>query len=184
MAWTERVLVLAAVALLISGTAYDFSAFSRQGSPTASTTHLPSVDYEEVAGAYSVHLTQLDSRDIVALADGYESNATVELTGAAALPFMAGNYSGSANIKALWGSFVGRFVNFSVSDENQSIGVEGGAPVVNSTFDFRGYSVVGGNVTGSVIAQDVYVHVNSSWLIARETWSFTQFNGKFPQVAA
>jgi hypothetical protein len=34
-------------------------------------------------------------------------------------------------------------------------------------------------VSGAVIAQDVYEHINSSWFITREIWNFTQFNQPF-----
>ena len=48
--------------------------------------------------------------------------------------------------------------------------------MVNSTFNFHGYDAAVGNVNGTVIAQNLYAHVNDTWLIAGEIWSFTQFN--------
>ena len=141
---------------------------------TTTTTVTTSDAYEQVARAYASHVGQLNPRTIQALARGYQSNATVEWVGAVA--GMVGTYSGEPNIEILWGSFIGKFINFSLSNEYQSIGVEGTVSVVNSTFDFHGYSSVVGNVNGSVIAQDVFRHANSTWLIAKETWNFTQFN--------
>jgi hypothetical protein len=140
----------------------------------------------EVANAYATHLAQLSDRDITALGAGYESNATMEWTGVG--PGWNGDYSGVGNIKILWASVIGKFINFSVSDEHQSIGINGDVSLVNSTFDFRGWSYyvcgpqfvppLAGNMTGSVTAQDVYERVStnsSSWSIARETWNFTKF---------
>jgi hypothetical protein len=132
--------------------------------------------YEQVANAYANHLRQLSARNIPVLVSGYESNAAIEWTGAAAAG--TGNYSGS-DIKILLGSFLTKFINFSLSNEYQSIGVKGNVSVVNSTFDFQGYNAVVGKVKGAIVAQDVYEHVGSSWLIARETWNFTQFNEQF-----
>lgn len=91
-----------------------------------------------------------------------------------------GNFSGSNNIGIALGSFIGKFINFSVSTESQSIEAKGNVSVVNSTLGFQGYSSVVGRVNGTIVAQDVYTHAGSSWLIARETWNFTQFNAQFP----
>lgn len=146
---------------------------------TVTVTVTTSDTYEQVADAYSSHLTQLGARNISALVSGYERNATVDWTGVA--PGMVGTYSGSVNLMILFSSFTGKFVNFSLSDEYQSVGVKSGVPVVNSTFDFLGYSSVVGYVNGTVVAQDVYGHAGgSSWLISRETWNFTRYNEQFP----
>jgi ketosteroid isomerase-like protein len=152
------------------------------GRTTTVTVTTTSDAYEQVESAYAAHLMQLNSRNIAALASEYEPNATLEWTGSQAVG--PGNYTGASNIKILWGSFIGKFINFSLSNEYQSIGVEGNVSVVNSTFDFRGYDFVGGTVNGSVVAQAVYEHVGGSWLIGRETWNFTQFNGQIPTVIA
>jgi hypothetical protein len=145
----------------------------------------------EVANAYATHVAQLSARDITALAGGYESNATVDWTTGSTTALTPigfyispGTFSGAVNIAILWGSTIGKFINFSVSDEHQSIGIKGDVFLVNSTLDFRGWtycdSSVGseGTMNGSVVAQDVYEHVSnsSSWFIARESWNFTQFN--------
>ena len=133
--------------------------------------------YEQVASAYASHLAQYRAGNMSAVASGYESNATVEWTGVVA--GLTGNYSGAGNIKILWGSFTGKLLNFSLSNEYQSVGVTGGVPVVNSTFNFQGYSTIEGEVNGTVLAQDTYVHVGNSWLIAYEVWNFTQYYVQF-----
>lgn len=145
---------------------------------TVTVTLTTSDAQEQVASAYANHVAELDSRNIPALASGYQGNATVEWVGI--VPGMVGTYSGEPNIEILWGSFIGKFINFSLSNGYQSIGVEGNVAVVNSTFDFLGYSSVIGNVNGAVVAQDVFEHVGSSWSIAHETWNFTQFDQQFP----
>jgi hypothetical protein len=163
------------IVLLVTQSLVGSGLFSTR---TVSMTVTTSDAYEQVASAYAGHIAQLSSRDIPALAKGYQSNATIEWVGA--VPGMTGNYSGAPNIEILWGSFIGKFINFSLSNEYQSIGVEGNGSVVNSTFDFRAYSSVVGNVHGTVIAQDAYEHAGVSWLIARETWNVTQFSEQFP----
>lgn len=150
--------------------------------------------FEYVSNSYANHLTQLTTRSISAVVSGYESNATVEWTGLTPgktgnSPGIAGNYSGSASIAILTGEFIGRLANFSLSNENEVLGAgNNGSVVVNSTLDFRGYDPVGGKISGTIIAQDVYEQVGNSsssvWLIARETWNFTQFQGQFPLVSA
>ena len=135
---------------------------------------------EQVANAYANHLLLLpfSGHYASAVANQYEASATIEWTGIEAAG--TGNFSGSNNIEIALGSFIGKFINFSVSVESQSIDAKGNVSVVNSTLGFRAYSSVVGRVNGTIVAQDVYEHVGPSWLIARETWNFTQFNVQFP----
>ncbi len=133
--------------------------------------------YEQISDAYTSHLMQLSARNITALVSGYERNATVEWTGVST--GMTGVYSGSANIEILLRSFTGKFLNFSLSNEYQSVGIKGNVSMVNSTFDFQAYSTIEGNVNGTIVAQDTYDHIGNSWLIAHEVWNFTQFNEQF-----
>jgi ketosteroid isomerase-like protein len=165
------------VALLVLQSILGSGLFSTK---TVTVTLTASDPYEQVASAYATHLEQLRARNISAIPSGYKSNATVEWTGVD--PGMNGNYSGAGNIKILWGSFIGKFTNFSLSNEYQSIQVDGDFSVVNSTFDFRGYDSAVGMLNGSVVAQDVYENAGGSWLIVRETWNFIQFNGQIPTV--
>jgi len=131
---------------------------------------------DQVAKAYADHLLLLPVSGLHTseLASEYEANATIGFTGIDVLRM--GNISGSNNIGIALGSFVSRFVNFSMSAESQSIEAEGNVAVVNSTLIFRAYSSGGGEISGKIVAQDVYEHAGSSWLIARETWDFTQVN--------
>ena len=147
---------------------------------TVTVTVTTSDACEQVANAYANHLKQLSARNIPALLSGYESNATIEWTGATEAGI--GNFSGSTDIDILLTSFFAttKFINFSLSNEYQAIGVKGTAWVVNSTFNFQGYNPVVGKVNGTIVAQDVYEHVgDSSWLIVRETWNYTQFNEQY-----
>jgi hypothetical protein len=144
---------------------------------TVTVTVTSSDAYEQVSDAFAYHLMQLNDRNISAVAGEYQSNATAEWTGVN--PGLNGNYSGAGNIKILWGSFIGKFnSNFSLSNEYQSVGeVKGSnAWMVNSTFNFDGYDAAVGNVSGTVVAQDLYGHVGDTWLIAREIWNFTRYD--------
>jgi hypothetical protein len=105
---------------------------------TVMTLSTPTEDYNQVAGAYANHLLLLDSDSLPALVSGYGSNATVRWTGENA-DGLRGNYT-RGNIGELFGSFMNHIVNFSVSNESQTIAPEGGYWVVNSTFDIAGYS--------------------------------------------
>jgi hypothetical protein len=159
---------------IISGT--------QQGTTTTSNAYTA-----QVTNAYATHVALLSARKAATVADGYESNATIDWTGA--VGDMVGTYSGAGNIAVLWASTIGSLKNFSMSSEHESIGVgTGGTYVVNSTLDLLGWeycnpsSGVSGvaSLNGTVIAQDVYQHVSngnsSSWLIVRETWNFAQFD--------
>jgi hypothetical protein len=144
---------------------------------TATVTVRTSDAYEQVQNAYASHMMELSTRNPSAAVSGYESNATVEWTGV--VLGLTGSYSGAANIKILLGSFTGKLLNFSLSNEYQSIGVKDNVSVVNSTFNFQGYSTIVGKVNGTVLAQDTYEHVGNSWLIAHEMWNFTQYHEQF-----
>lgn len=147
---------------------------------TVTATVTTSNPNEQVADAYANHLLLLpfSSHYASALVSEYEENATIEWTGIEAAG--TGNISGSNNIGIALGSFIGKFINFSISAKSQSIEAKGNVSVVNSTLDFQGHSSVVGQVNGMIVAQDVYEHIGSSWLITRETWNFAQFNEQFP----
>jgi len=162
------------VALLVLQSLFGSGLFSTKTVIATATTSNPS---EQVASAYATHLAQLRARNISAVANEYESNAIVEWAGV--VPWMNGNYSGAGNIKILWGSFIGKLQNFSLSNEYQSLGVKGGVQVVSSTFDFQGYNAVLGEMNGTVVAQDMYEPIGGSWLIAHETWNFTHVSPNF-----
>jgi hypothetical protein len=184
------ILVVASLGIgYLSGNTRATETMTSVSTSTVTSTVTYNATYQQVAYAYIAHLTQLNDRDVTGLGNDYESNATVVWTGDAlwGLYFTAGTYSGVSNIRILWGSTIGKFINFSVSDEQQSIGIKGDVSLVNSTFDFRGwadYAATCGSteaiMNGSVVAQDVYAHVSNNnsllWSIARENWNFTQSN--------
>ena len=148
---------------------------------TAAVSTIPEA-YEQVTSTYANRLLLLDSRNVSAILSGYESNATVEWTGQAA--GLQGNYAGIGNGSGEIGSvldiFPASLTNLTLSHENQTIvGVQGGY-WVDSTFYWAGFSPKAGNLSGSIAAQDLYVHVGNIWLIASETWTWLSFNCEFP----
>ncbi len=167
----------AAVMLIVLLVLQSFIGSGLFSTRTVTVTLTTSDAYEQVSDAYANHLMQLNARNISALVSGYESNATVEWTGV--VGGLTGDYSGSANIKILLGSLSGKFINFSLSNEYQSVGVKGNVSVVDSTFDFQAYSSIEGNVNDTIVAQDTYHHTGNSWMIAHEVWNFTQFDVQF-----
>ena len=134
--------------------------------------------YAQIASIHANYLALLNSSDTAALKSEYESNATVVWKGEA--PGLVGNYTGLLNIGILLGSFRDPFLNFSVSNETQIITPKGNLWIVNSTFDIHGYGSVVGNTDIAIAAEDSYVHVGNTWLIANETWNFLTFNMQFP----
>jgi len=146
---------------------------------TAAPSTVPDV-YGQVNGAYANHLLLLDSENISALVGEYEGNATVSWTGDA--PGFAGSYSGLTSIRILLGNFRVHFLNFSIYNDNQTVGPKGSFWVVNSTFDLRGYSTMLGQTLAAIDAQNSYVHVGGEWLIANETWDFTVFDVEFQPI--
>lgn len=163
------------------------------------TVTMEPIGYAQVAGAYSSHLVNLDSRNITALVEGYERNATVEWTqsqsnGSNYRLGPIGNYTGWGEIQILLQNQFGRVTkNFSISDESQSISPDGSTWLVDSAFHVNAYNPVLGNINATVVAQDWYTQVfkqpalgvspAGSWLISREIWNYTSFIVQSPIYA-
>jgi hypothetical protein len=172
---------LTLVALLVLQSLVGSGLFSTRTVTTTTTVTAVSTApdaYDQVASSYANHLSLLNSSNSAALKGDYESNATVEWTGE--VPGLVGNYTGQLNIGILIGSFREKFVNFSLSNESQTMAPKGTYWVVSSTFDISGYSSVVGNTNIAITAEDSYAHVGNGWLIAHETWNFLKFNQQFP----
>jgi hypothetical protein len=147
---------------------------------TVTVSTIPTA-YQELANASTNHLVAIESRNVTALLLGYESNATLHLMGNA--PGLAGTYHGVSEIAALLNvSFPARIENLTLADINQTvIGPQESYWVVNSSFNWEGYSVIDGSVSGTILAQDIYVHqANGTWAIANETWDSTRYYCMFP----
>jgi hypothetical protein len=170
-------LVLLLVSQLLIGSGL-FSTRTVTSTTTVTTVSTVPDAYGQIASIHANYLAVLNSSDTAALKSGYESNATVVWKGEAS--GMVGNYTGQLNIGILLGSFREKFVNFSVSNESQTIAPKGNLWIVNSTFDIHAYGSVVGNTDMAIAAEDSYVHVGNTWLIANETWNFLTFNEQFP----
>ena len=150
---------------------------------STTTTALSTIPdaYDQVGSAYANHRLLLDSDNISALVSEYERNATIEWTGAAG--GLTGNFTGLGTIGIKLRSFTGQSDNFSLSNESQTMGAKGSDWVVNSTFNFYGYSQAEGKINTTITAQDSYAHVGNAWLISRETWNFTNYDLQYPVSA-
>jgi hypothetical protein len=151
---------------------------TRTVTATVTVSTIP-IAYEQVSSAYANRFLLYDAKNVSALLNGYESNATVDWTGEA--QGLAGNYTGSNEISPLLAFFPGKMVNLTVTIDNQTpVVLKGGYLAINSTFDFAGYSTVDGKISGTIAAEDSYTYVGSTWLIARETWNTLTFYCVFP----
>jgi hypothetical protein len=170
------------IVLLLSQSFIGSGLFSTKTVTTTATVTVSTIPiaYEQVASAYANRFLLYEAKNVSALLNGYESNATVQWTGQAQP--VAGNHTGSNEISTLLGIFPGQMENLTVTIDDQSpVVLKGDYLVIDSTFDFAGYSTVDGNIRGTIAAQDSYAHVGSSWLIARETWNILRFSGcEFP----
>ncbi|MDG6926685.1 MAG: hypothetical protein JRN09_09050, partial [Nitrososphaerota archaeon] len=137
--------------------------------------------YQQLANVSANHLLTIESGNVSSLLSGYESNATLELTGMA--PGLVGTYNGTSEIAALIkSSFPGSLDNLTLSNVNVTItGPRGQYWVVKSAFDWSGFSRIEGPVWGTIIAQDTYVHQpGGSWAIARATWNSISYTCVHP----
>jgi hypothetical protein len=139
--------------------------------------------YDQVASTYANRLLLLDAMNTSALVSGYEANATVEWKGNSG--GCDGNWTGE--IAKPLGALLANDTHFLVSNETQTIRVEGNYWIVNATFDFVGNSSTDksialpyvGTFEGAIAVRDSYVHVGATWLVTSETWNFIRFDSLF-----
>ncbi len=152
--------------------------------------------YDQVASAYANHLINLEAINPGDFLSGYESNATVEWKGYSG--GCDGNYTGIGEIATLMEALVANDSYLFVSNETQTITMEGNHWVVNSTFDFTGNSTADKSIaspfvgffSGTIAALDSFVNPGNASatnpailgpytypvLIASETWNFIHFD--------
>jgi len=145
---------------------------------TTTVTTAPTKGYDQVESAFANHLSAFGSRNVSALLSGYETNATVVLTGDAM--GLQGNYSTPYQIEKTLGYFLTGLDNLTLSNETvTTVGVQGSYWIINSTFNWSGYSSRVGASSGAVSLQDSYA-LGYTWLIARETWNFIGWEAQYP----
>jgi hypothetical protein len=145
---------------------------------TVTATATPPDAYAQVAASYANHLLLLDARNVAAVTAGYEDNVTLRWLWRSY--GCNGTYTGSTQVATLLGPMLNDQQYFLISNESQVITPLGRQWIVQSEFDFAGNSTVshsanppfGGSYYGMLVAQDNYVLVGGTWLIASETWEF------------
>lgn len=170
---------LTLVILLVLQSLLGSGLLSTRTSTTTVTVLGGTESYNEVLSAYTGHLSALASRNVSALLDEYESNATVVFTGQST--GLNGNHTGTESLSRLFGLFPGDMVNLTLSSQDSPvIGVEGGRVTAASTFNWNGFSTRDGFVSGEVVDQVSYAGVNGTWRIIAETWNWLQFDCQYP----
>ncbi len=130
----------------------------------------------QVRSAYAAHLKDFESEDVTALTAGYQSNATIQLTGN--ILGLGGDYHSVTNITTLYRFILSRafFATVGVTNLNYSVNVKGNEAVVNSTFTMQGNSTSPAIGTGTYVAKVVsgvsYIHIGNAWFISKETLDF------------
>ena len=135
----------------------------------------------DVGGSFAEHILLLDSKNVSAIVNQYQGNASVTWTGQAV--GLAGTYEGARNISELQTVFFETFgTTFAIANVTRAITTTSSDSVmVNSTFGFSGFGRWG-NDSGIISAQDHYSYsaTNGAWLISRETWNFLTFVVEYP----
>ena len=149
---------------------------------SGSITAIPPQVIEIVNSSFEDHLLSVGSRNVTALLSEYEHNATIDWTGEAA--GLLNSPNGPAAITYQWKFFFSAMTQFVIGNETQTIlpTWNGSVVMVDSTFDFAGYSNAHGEFSGTVHAQDSYASPTTGgpWLIAQETWDFIHYVVQYP----
>jgi outer membrane protein assembly factor BamB len=144
----------------------------------------PSVE-AGVGSAFHDHIQLVASRNVPALLEEYQQNATVTWTGDSA--GFGGSYNGTTSIEFNFKTTLGDWFapTFAVRTENQSIIATGDTSAqVDSEFVFNGTSNIMGKYGGSILSKDYYVYQDAAgWLISHEIWNFTGFDVQYPVIS-
>jgi hypothetical protein len=141
-----------------------------------------------VTDAYTGHLQDIRSENLDAIVSGYESNATIDVTGVGGIVGIGGTYAGASSIRSLYDDLLFE-VKTTVNLANMSYTVnapEKGAGV-SSNFTIYGDAdgfvlLIEGGCTSCVYVSNISEHVsyahldNDSWLISSEILDFHTFN--------
>jgi hypothetical protein len=150
-----------------------------------------------VSGLYAEHILLLDSRNVSAIVNQYEDNATIVWTSEAQCECnsLDGTYTGAANItllmkQLLFGTDANGFSfgtkSFVAENLTESVAVaSNGSVTVDSTFGIMEQSIASGKINGTASAGDSYTYSTASgaWLISRETWDFLSYSVQNPAIA-
>jgi hypothetical protein len=188
----------AALMLIVLLVLQSFTGSGVFGAKTATTTFTSTQEATGlVSGLYAEHILLLDSRNISAIVDEYEGNATIVRASEAQCECnsLDGTYTGTANITQLMKQLL-----FGVDANGFSFGTKSfvaenltesaaaapdGSVTVNSTFGFLEQSIAAGKINGTVSAGDSYTYsaASHSWLISRETWDFLSYSVQNPAIS-
>jgi len=137
-----------------------------------------------VNSSFAAHISLLASKNIPAIVNQYEPNATVYWAGDAI--GLADEYVGAHDITLLLNSSFFRpnsTASFVIGNVTQVfLTASGQSGLLNSSFTVYGRNSVWGNYSGSISATDRFVApaAAGNWLISQETWNFKSFNIQFP----
>jgi hypothetical protein len=167
------------------------------GTKTVTTTTAAQQPVVVVSGLFAEHMLLLDSRNVSAIVEQYEGNATISWTtdGQCECNSLNGNYTGTANMTQLMNQLL-----FGINANGSGLGMQSFVAenltqkvastsdvsvIVNSTFAMVEHSIAQGNINGTISAQDSYEYsaTNHTWLISRESWNFLSYYVQNPAIS-
>jgi hypothetical protein len=140
-----------------------------------------------VLGAYEAHLQSIKTENLDAIVSGYESNATINVTGAGGPMGINGKYTGASSIRSLYNQLLFQ-VNTTVNLANTSYvaSTQGRGATVLSNFTIYGNAdglvlVLEAGCSSCVYVSNISEHImlaggEGRWLISAETLDIHTFN--------
>ncbi len=165
-------LVVLIVIILAAG-AYVFLS-SRSTSPPSTSALGSSSAPTPVQGAVDEYVQDINNRSVDGLVNFYNSNSVVHWSGE--LGGLQGIYSGSQNIRLLYGASVGKTTQMEANASNYAQDVF--SPTnVNTTFNLalHANSTVAGVLNAAIEVSQEWNWGNGGWQISKENWAYTLF---------
>jgi hypothetical protein len=136
-----------------------------------------STSSSQVLAVFESHIQNIEARNVTVVMSSYEKNASLTWEGDAG--GLGGDYEGSRNITALYGSLLPHFANLTMANMTAVAAVNGSEATVSSSFHLTGFipAVFSGCqpigvFNGTVKAEVNFVKAGGTWMISAETWDF------------
>jgi len=185
------VLAVAVAVFVAAGIAAELVFLPSSSSPTVSRTTSTSTSIycsgggpgcvtptSNVSAAVSRWVADFNARDVTGLGNFYSNDALVDWTSSPGVVAsgLNGVYSGSANVRILYGSSIGKTTSLTANMSNFSEKAVNPDNVnVSLTLTMNGNSSVVGTLAINIEANQQWNYVGGQWQIVKEGWNYVSF---------
>ena len=140
----------------------------------SSTVSSGSANLTAIQAANTIHISEIESRNIPLVLTQYQPHAVVVWSGNTG--GLGGTYSGTENIEILYSGALSTAKTISLTVQNFSASSVSSTQA-NSTYDMNmtGTSPILGNLSGHIQVEIAWVYNGTGWAIQSENWNYVTF---------